>query len=147
LLGAKRTSKRPVATSDFDPYVCDISVDLISKHYGTSYWHGLLGFDLGRPYQVAPLFGFVGDELAKFGRRAWKRRAAELGEPRLDLRIGEAGVNFPLEPVDDFRGRVFRSADAIKGARPCGRSRKACSPGNSATRKRMYSPDTDETER
>jgi hypothetical protein len=36
-----------------------------------------------------PLFGFVGDELAKVGGRAGKDGAAHVGKSRLDLGIGE----------------------------------------------------------
>lgn len=37
-----------------------------------------------------PLFGFVGHELAEVGRRACQRRAAQIGEPHLDIGIREA---------------------------------------------------------
>ena len=84
------------------------------------YWRrsrGSLRLDVGRPDHLAPLLGFVGDELAEVGGRARKRRAAEVGEPRLDLGIGEAGVDLLVELVDDLGGRVLRRADAEPGAR------------------------------
>jgi hypothetical protein len=48
----------------------------------------LLRLDVGRPDHLGPLLGFVGDERAELGGRAHQRRAAEFGEPRLDLGIG-----------------------------------------------------------
>jgi hypothetical protein len=44
---------------------------------------GSLRLDVGRADHFGPLFGFVGDELAEVGGRAWKHRAPKLGEPRL----------------------------------------------------------------
>jgi hypothetical protein len=40
-----------------------------------------------------PLFGFVGYELAEVGGRYRQRRAAHLSNSRLDLGIGETGIN------------------------------------------------------
>jgi hypothetical protein len=37
---------------------------------------GSLGFDVGRPDHLAPLLGFVRDELAEVGGRAYKRCAS-----------------------------------------------------------------------
>src|SRR5262249_40062747 len=59
--------------------------------------------DVGRPDHLAPLLGFIGDELAEIDGRAYERRAAEFGEPRLDLGIGEACVDLMVEPADDLR--------------------------------------------
>ena len=39
------------------------------------------GLMAGELDHLAPLLGFVGDELAEVGGRARKRRAAEVGEP------------------------------------------------------------------
>ena len=41
---------------------------------------------------LAPLLGFVGDQLPEVGGRARKHRRAKVGEPRLDLGIGEAAL-------------------------------------------------------
>src|SRR5262249_2467848 len=49
---------------------------------------------------LAPLFGFLGDEPAKVCGRDDKRRASKVGKPRLDLGIGEGGVNLSVELVD-----------------------------------------------
>jgi hypothetical protein len=62
------------------------------------------GLILARPDDLAPLLGFVGDELAEIGRRARKHRAAPVSQPRFDLRISEAGIDLLVEFVDDFRG-------------------------------------------
>ena len=43
---------------------------------------GLLRFDVRRPDYLAPLLGFVGDELAEVGGRARKWDAADLCKPR-----------------------------------------------------------------
>jgi hypothetical protein len=37
---------------------------------------------------LAPLFGFLGDELTEIGWRARHHWRAQLGKPRLELRVG-----------------------------------------------------------
>ena len=44
--------------------------------------------DAGELDHLAPLLRFVGYELSKVGRRAWKRGGAQVGKPRLHLGIG-----------------------------------------------------------
>src|SRR5262249_47408313 len=61
---------------------------------------------------LGPLFGFVGDQLGQVSGRARKRRAAELSETGLDRGIGESGIDFLVEPVDDLGRRGLRCADA-----------------------------------
>jgi hypothetical protein len=73
----------------------------------------LLKLDIRRPDHPAPLLGFVGDELAEFGRQARKHGAAQVGKPRLDFRIGESRVDLLVESVDNLDGRVLGRADAI----------------------------------
>jgi len=68
-----------------------------------------LRLDVEGPDDVAPLLGFLGDELAKVGGRTRKHGAVEIGKPRLDLGIGEAGIDLLVELVDDFGGRAPRS--------------------------------------
>ena len=46
-----------------------------------------------------------------------KRRAAQVGKPRLDLGIGEARIDLFVELVDDLGGRVLGRADAEPSAR------------------------------
>jgi hypothetical protein len=47
-----------------------------------------LHLDVRRPDNLAPLFSFVGDEPAEVGGRDDKRRASQVGKPRLDFGIG-----------------------------------------------------------
>ena len=71
----------------------------------------LLRLDVGRSDHL-PLLGFIGDEVAEVGGRARNHRAAQVGKPRLDLGVGERGVDFLVELVDDLGGRVLGCADA-----------------------------------
>jgi hypothetical protein len=72
----------------------------------------LLRLDVGRSDHLAPLLGFIGDEVAEVGGRARNHRAAQVGKPRLDLGVGERGVDFLVELVDDLGGRFLGCADA-----------------------------------
>ena len=67
--------------------------------YGTGDWNirrrsraALVRFNVGCPDHLAPLLGFIGDELAEFGGRHRQWNAAQVCQPLLDLRIGEAAV-------------------------------------------------------
>src|SRR5215475_10139960 len=66
---------------------------------------GSLHLDVGGPDHLAPFLGFLGDELAEVGRRADKRCASEVSEPRLDFGIGEGRVDLLVELVDDLSWR------------------------------------------
>src|SRR5262245_35856840 len=80
--------------------------------YGTSSWAcRSLRLDVGGPDDVAPLLRLVGDELAKVGGREREHVATQVGKPHLDLGVGEARVDLPVELVDDFSRRVFWCAD------------------------------------
>src|SRR5262249_52886601 len=86
--------------------------------YGTSSWAcRSLRLDVGGPDDVAPLLRLVGDELAKVGGREREHVATQVGKPHLDLGVGEARVDLPVELVDDFSRRVFWCADALPAAR------------------------------
>src|SRR4029453_19676239 len=65
---------------------------------------------------LGPFLGFVGNELAKIGGRARKRRAAQVSETGLYFWIGETDVDLPIELVDDFSGRVLGRTDTRPGA-------------------------------
>src|SRR5262249_839099 len=78
---------------------------------------GSLQLDIGDPDHLAPLFGFVGNQLAEIGGRAGKHRAAEIGELRLKVGIRNADVDGRVQFFDDLSRRVFRRADAGPPAR------------------------------
>src|SRR5262245_53543990 len=66
---------------------------------------------------LAPFFGLLGNELAEVGRRAWKCRGAQIGEPRHEFGFCEYCVDLLVELVDDLDGCVPRRANAMKSAR------------------------------
>src|SRR3954469_11076301 len=68
-------------------------------------------------HHLRPFLGFVSDELAEFGGRAGKHFAAKLGKPRVHLGVGESGIDFLVELVDDLGGGIPGRADAVPGAR------------------------------
>src|SRR5215468_3099 len=66
-----------------------------------------LRLDAREPDHFGPFLGLVSEELAERGGRARNRDGAEVGDPRLDRRIGETGIDLLVEPVDDGGGRVL----------------------------------------
>src|SRR5262245_65566257 len=72
-----------------------------------------LRLDVRRPDHLAPLLGFVGDEFAEVGGRARQRRTTYIAKARLELGIGERGVDLLVEFADDLSGRAPRHADAV----------------------------------
>src|SRR5215831_11841507 len=86
----------------------------------TEYWIGTAAsvrLDARELDHLGPLFGFVGDELAELGRRACKHCAAHVRKPRLQLRVGEAGIDLLVELVDHLNRRIPRHTDAVPDAR------------------------------
>src|SRR5262245_26797124 len=79
--------------------------------------NGSLRLDVEGPDDVAPLLCLVGDKLAEVGGRPDERRATQIGEPRLDLMIGENGVDLLVELLDNLCRRGLRCTDAGPGAR------------------------------
>src|SRR5262249_10330898 len=67
--------------------------------------------DVGSPDYLAPFLGFVGDQFPKFSGREREHGATQVGKARLDLGIGEAGVDLFVELVDDLCGRIPGSTD------------------------------------
>src|SRR5215470_9642198 len=53
----------------------------------------LIRFDADGLHHLAPLLGFLGDQLAEVSGRTRKHRAAEVIEPRFHVGIGEASVD------------------------------------------------------
>src|SRR5262245_3563188 len=72
----------------------------------------LLRLDVGGSDHLAPLLGFLSDELAEFGRRTRYPSDSEIVEPRLDLRIVERTLDFAVEPADKLRGCPPGGAEA-----------------------------------
>src|SRR5262245_55120367 len=55
-----------------------------------------LRLDVGGPDHLAPFLGFLGDQLAELDRRSRQRRAAEVSETGLHLRVVESRVDLVL---------------------------------------------------
>src|SRR5262249_34850421 len=62
---------------------------------------GSLPLDANGLHHLAPLLGFIGDELTEVDRRARKGRSAQIGKPRLDLGIGKARIYLFVERFVD----------------------------------------------
>ena len=73
--------------------------------------------EVGRPDDRAPLFGFLGDELAELDGRQDERRGPELGQARIDSGIRKARIDVLVQPVDDLNRRVPGHGKAVPGAR------------------------------
>src|SRR5262249_27394241 len=64
-----------------------------------------------------PFLGLVANEFSKISGRARNYHAAQVHKPRLERRIGQAGIDLFVKLANDcFRG-VSRRADAVPGAR------------------------------
>src|SRR5262245_30734924 len=74
-------------------------------------------FEARELHNLCPLFGFVDDEFSKVGGRHGHWHATNVGEPCLNLGIGEARIELSVELVDDLGRRALRCADAVPGAR------------------------------
>src|ERR1700682_1555981 len=72
-----------------------------------------LRFEARGLHDLAPLLGFIGDELAEFSGSHGGWDAAQIGQPRLHPGVGERRIDFLVELGDDFGGRVLGRADAI----------------------------------
>src|SRR6516225_5836235 len=73
-----------------------------------------LRLDAGELDHLAPLLGLVDNQLAELGRRSRQRRAAEVGEARPHLGIGERRVNLFVELIHDLNRRVSGRTDPIQ---------------------------------
>src|SRR5215472_9762803 len=72
-----------------------------------------LRLDVGGPDHLAPFLGFLGDQLAELDRRSRQRRAAEVSETGLHLRVVESRVDLLVELVDDLGRCGLRCAEAV----------------------------------
>src|SRR5262249_15792726 len=61
---------------------------------------------------LAPLLGLFSDELCEVGGGPRNGGPAQNGKPRLELGIGEGGVNLSVELVDNFHGRGLGNSNA-----------------------------------
>src|SRR5262245_10419828 len=66
---------------------------------------------------LCPFVGFFRNAPCVLARRERKHLAAKVGKACLHLRVGEGGIDLPVERVDDLRRRVLRRADAGPRAR------------------------------
>src|SRR5262245_47165753 len=57
-------------------------------------------FDVRESNHLAPLFGFVRDELSEVGGRARSHRDAQLGKPCLHIGVGKGRIYLLVEPVN-----------------------------------------------
>ena len=73
---------------------------------------GSLRLDVRGPDYLAPLIGFIGDELAEIGGRAGKRRASEISEPSFQFGIGQPSIDLPVQRIDEPCGRALRRTQA-----------------------------------
>src|SRR5262249_42540394 len=67
-------------------------------------------------HPLIPFFGLIDDEFSKIRWRVRKRSAAKIDKLRLHLRVGKGGIDFRVEPVDDFGRGVLWGADAAPAA-------------------------------
>src|SRR5882757_7295945 len=63
---------------------------------------------------LCPLLSFLRNELAEVSRRPWKYCAANAGNPRLHIGVGEDRVHLLVELPDNFDGSVLGRTDATK---------------------------------
>src|SRR5262249_31350811 len=100
--GLSRSHAGPAAVPP-EPTRCTAA--LVSLAPNETLWNisprsrGSLRLDAGELDHLGPLLGSFGDQLTEVGGRARKRRAAQVGKLRLDFRVGERGINLPVELV------------------------------------------------
>lgn len=70
------------------------------------------GFDY-----LGPFCGFRGNQLDEIRRRACECDDAKIFEPCPNGNIGEAGVDFAIEEIDDFGRRTHRGTDTVERTR------------------------------
>src|SRR5260370_39847915 len=73
----------------------------------------LLWLGSGELDHLGPLRGFFENKLPEVGGRAREHCRSQVGKPRLDCRVGEAGIDLPVEPVDNLGRRVLGPPAAI----------------------------------
>src|SRR5262245_23162122 len=64
--------------------------------------------EAGKLDDLGPLIGVVRNEVTELGRRARKRGATQVCQPRLELGIGKHRVDLRVELLDDSAGGALR---------------------------------------
>src|SRR6202521_5152323 len=72
--------------------------------------------DVRRPDHLGPLLGVFCNKFAEVGWRALKCRAAEVDKSSLQFRVSEARVDFLVELLDYYDGRILWRADPEQSA-------------------------------
>ena len=75
-----------------------------------------LRFDLSGANDLAPFLGIFCDHGGEIGRGPRQYNARHVGNPRLDCRIGEGGINRFIEFIDDLGWRISGRADPVPRA-------------------------------
>src|SRR3974390_72357 len=98
--------------------ILTLSYSLMSRRFVLmSAWGRLLAralfhLEAGGLHHLCTLIGVLNDEFRELCLRAYKLIGSEIGETRLDRRVGERGVGFLVESLKDFRGRARWRADS-----------------------------------
>src|SRR5215510_9432302 len=103
-LGAKRTCCACRRNDANDPTCRHERVEAIAVS---------LGLDACELDYLAPLLGFISNELGELGGRARKRHSAQVSKPSLKIGVGEARIDLSVKPMHDLRRRVLGRPDAI----------------------------------
>src|SRR6478736_6316760 len=93
---SRRTSSRPIP----EPPPVTTAI-LPEKSFIGFFPVVLFSLDARHLDHLRPLFGGLRDDGTEFRRRATDHHSAELLEPGLDLRIGEAGIELLVQAIDD----------------------------------------------
>src|SRR5262249_35937779 len=72
-----------------------------------------LGLDTCELDYLAPLLGFISNELGELGGRARKRHSPQVSKPSLKIGVGKARIDLSVKPMHDLRRRVLGRPDAI----------------------------------
>src|SRR5215813_3799463 len=76
----------------------------------------LFRLDVGRPDHLAPLLSFGRNMLSELGWRIGKHDGAQVDKLRLDFRVGERGVGFLVELLDDVSRSVLGRTETLPPA-------------------------------
>src|ERR1043166_5782848 len=77
---------------------------------------GSLRLDACKLNHLAPLIGFVHQELPEIRPRTREDRDAQIRKPHLDFRISQSRGDLVMEPVNNFGSDALRRADTVPPA-------------------------------